>query len=103
LLIQVIQEVKLKKIEISIDEGKSWNDAEIIRKHDKLDNSSKNWAWVVWEFNINETYLKKKENIRIYCRTQCENGDTQPKTVFNPNLYLYNGWHNVILKRSDDE
>jgi DMSO/TMAO reductase YedYZ molybdopterin-dependent catalytic subunit len=81
-------ETAIAKVEVSFDEGKTWEAARLV-------GEDRPYAWRQWQFvwkpNTNGT-------VRILCRATDAGGDTQPETSpWNPSGFLWNGWDRVSV------
>lgn len=78
----------IQKVEVSIDDGKSWMAA-------KLTSPQREFCWSFWEAVLpadapGKTALVKATDSR---------GETQPREMqFNLKGYQYNAWHQIALK-----
>lgn len=74
------------KVEVSVDDGKTWADAEIV---DGLEGRSR-WAWVLWKATVK---LEKGGGIRIFSRATDVAGQTQcAQPQWNLRGVCYNGY-----------
>jgi sulfite oxidase len=74
------------RVEVSIDEGKSWGNAEI------LGNPSK-WSWALWKAHV---AVQKGKNRRILSRTTDRSGNVQrDDSQWNLRGVAYNGYGEV--------
>ena len=81
-------EVKVVKVEVSIDEGKTWEPARLV-------GEDQPYAWRQWQFIWN---VKTAGTFTILCRATDEAGDVQPATSpWNPSGFLWNGWDRVTV------
>lgn len=79
----------IKKVEVSIDYGETWQDAEIWAK----DNPH---AWVLWKWNWQVP--KKKGPFEIYARATTNSGVTQDETGIKIEPVDAIGYHTVDVK-----
>jgi hypothetical protein len=81
-------EVKVAKVEVSFDEGKTWDTARLVGEDHP-------YAWRRWQF------VWKAETagtFTILCRATDVRGATQPATTpWNPSGFLWNGWDHVSV------
>ena len=96
---------KIKKVEISIDGGKSWTDCILLLKEIKKDDSTGFYGWVRFRTHIKVPKVIDSMRkvtfstpITLICRATDENGVVQPETSKKQRGYLYNGWHKVDIK-----
>ena len=76
----------IKKVEVSIDYGETWQEAEIWAKDTPL-------AWVLWKWNWQ--VQKKKGPIEIYARATTNSGVTQDETGIKIKPVDVLGYHTV--------
>jgi DMSO/TMAO reductase YedYZ molybdopterin-dependent catalytic subunit len=82
-------EAKVVKVEVSIDEGKTWETARLV-------GEDQPYAWRQWQFIWQ---AKTGGTFTILCRATDERGDVQPTTSpWNPSGFLWNGWDRVTIK-----
>ena len=79
----------IKKVEVSVDYGETWNEAEIWAKDTPL-------AWVLWKWNWNVP--KKKGNAEIYARATTNSGITQDEIGLKVKPVDILGYHTVDAK-----
>ena len=81
-------EVKVVKVEVSLDEGKTWETARLVGEDHP-------YAWRQWQL----VWKAKTAGIfTILCRATDDHGTTQPKTSpWNPSGFLWNGWDHVTI------
>ena len=88
----------IAKVEVSTDEGESWQPAEIHSEEIVQDGSRKKFGWVRWTATASTlgrgTALDGK--IKVCCRATDAEGTTQIKVAPKQRGYLYNGWHSVV-------
>lgn len=81
-------EAKVVKVEVSIDEGKTWEPARFI-------GEDQPYAWRQWQYIWN---TKTAGRSTIFCRASDARGDVQPATSpWNPSGFLWNGWDRVTV------
>jgi sulfite oxidase len=81
-------EVKVAKVEVSLDEGKTWETARLVGEDHP-------YAWRQWQLVWK---AKTAGTFTILCRATDDHGQTQPKTSpWNPSGYLWNGWDRVTI------
>jgi sulfite oxidase len=81
-------EVKVAMVEVSLDEGKTWETARLVGE----DHS---YAWRQWQLVWK---AKTAGTFTILCRATDDHGQTQPKTSpWNPSGFLWNGWDRVTI------
>lgn len=79
-------EVPVTKVEVSFDEGKSWEAARLV-------GEDQPYAWRQWQFVWRP---KAAGSVTIFCRATDGNGETQPETTpWNPSGFLWNGWDRI--------
>ena len=96
---------EIHKVEVSIDGGKSWTDCKLLLEEIKKDDSSAFFGWVRFVTSVNVPTLSNSSNgitlsapITLVCRATDKDGVVQPETSKKERGYLYNGWHNVVVK-----
>jgi DMSO/TMAO reductase YedYZ molybdopterin-dependent catalytic subunit len=81
-------ESRIVKVEVSLDDGKSWEQARFIGE-DHL------YAWRQWQLLWKPTAAG---TVTILCRATDARGATQPATTsWNPSGFLWNGWDRVTI------
>lgn len=82
-------ESKIVKVEVSIDEGQTWEPARLI-------GEDQPYAWRQWQYIWQATGSGPRT---IICRAVDDHGQTQPKaSPWNPSGFLWNGWDHVSIK-----
>lgn len=82
-------ETKIAKVEISFDDGDTWQPAQLVGD-DRL------YAWRQWQFLWQATV---EGTFAIVCRATDERGNVQPAaTSWNPSGFLWNGWDRVTVR-----
>jgi sulfite oxidase len=77
------------RVELSADEGKTWEDAELI-KAEAEEGAELKWAWCLWKAKIR---VEKGKNVRIYSKATDKSGHTQNKCPrWNFRGVSYNGY-----------
>ena len=96
---------KIRKVEVSIDGGKSWTDCKLLFKEIKKDDSTGFYGWVRFRTSVKVPTQNNSTNqvmlsdaITLVCRATDENGVVQPETSQKERGYLYNGWHKVEVR-----
>lgn len=81
-------EVKVVKVEVSMDDGRSWEAARFV-------GEDQPYAWRQWEF----TWQAKTPGMySILCRATDARGTVQPATSpWNPSGFLWNGWDRIMV------
>jgi sulfite oxidase len=81
-------EGRIVKVEVSINEGQTWEPARLI-------GEDQPYAWRQWQYIWQATGSGPRT---ILCRATDDHGQTQPKTSpWNPSGFLWNGWDRVTL------
>ena len=81
-------EGKIVKVEVSHDEGQTWEQARLI-------GEDQPYAWRQWQVIWQATVSGSRT---ILCRATDDRGQTQPKTSpWNPSGFLWNGWDHVSV------
>lgn len=80
-------EGKIVTVEVSLDEGRTWEPARVIGEEQP-------YAWRQWQYVWQATPGAKT----ILCRATDDRGMTQPETSpWSPSGFLWNGWDRVIV------
>jgi len=90
------------RVDISIDGGKNWAQAEIKNENDPY--SQRSFAWTLWNFEF-ETPEEECE-MEICVRATDSNCNTQPENIshlWNVRGLLNNSWHRIKIKVSKNE
>jgi DMSO/TMAO reductase YedYZ molybdopterin-dependent catalytic subunit len=81
-------EARVSKVEVSLDEGKTWETSRFIGEHHP-------YAWRQWQYIWTP---KVAGAAAILCRATDERGDVQPLvSPWNPSGFLWNGWDRVSV------
>jgi len=81
-------EAKVVKVDVSLDEGRSWEPARLVGEDHP-------YAWRQWQYVWN---AKTAGISTILCRATDARGETQPATSpWNPGGFLWNGWDRVSV------
>jgi DMSO/TMAO reductase YedYZ molybdopterin-dependent catalytic subunit len=81
-------EARVVKVDVSFDEGKSWEPA-------RLGGDDHPYAWRQWQFLWK---AKSPGTFTILCRATDARGDVQPSvSPWNPSGFLWNGWDRVTI------
>lgn len=81
-------EAKVVKVDVSLDEGKSWEPARLV-------GDDHPYAWRQWQFLWK---AKTPGTFTILCRATDARGDVQPSvSPWNPSGFLWNGWDRVSV------
>lgn len=81
-------EAKVVKVDVSIDEGKTWEPARLV-------GEDQPYAWRQWQFIWK---AKTGGTFTILSRATDERGAVQPATSpWNPSGFLWNGWDRVTV------
>jgi hypothetical protein len=81
-------ETRVAKVELSMDEGKSWKTAQLL-------GEPQPYAWRQWRF----IWPAKVPGIfTVVCRATDEQGVAQPPvSPWNPGGFLWNGWDRITV------
>ncbi|KAF1835334.1 sulfite oxidase-like protein [Decorospora gaudefroyi] len=80
------------KVEVSVDGGKAWADAEMIKAYEgeEAKDVELKWAWALWRAKVK---LEKGKDVKIYSRATDKSGNTQKESpVWNLRGVAYNGY-----------
>ena len=81
-------EAKVVKVEVSIDEGKTWEPARLV-------GEDQPYAWRQWQFIWKAQTAGK---FSVLCRATDARGDVQPAvSPWNPSGFLWNGWDRITI------
>ena len=81
-------EARVVKVEVSMDEGKTWEPARLV-------GEDQPYAWRQWQFIWKE---KTAGTFTILCRATDAHREVQPATSpWNPSGFLWNGWDRVTV------
>ncbi|TKB34710.1 MAG: sulfite oxidase-like oxidoreductase [Nitrospira sp.] len=81
-------EAKVVKVEVSFDEGKTWEPARLV-------GEDRPYAWRQWQLIWK---AKTSGTFTILCRATDARGEQQPATTpWNPSGFLWNGWDRVSV------
>lgn len=81
-------EATIVKVEVSTDEGKTWDAARLV-------GEDRRYAWRQWQFTWQ---AKAVGTFTILCRATDARGDVQPAaSPWNPSGFLWNGWDRVMV------
>jgi sulfite oxidase len=81
-------EAKVVKVEVSFDEGRTWEQARLIGEDHP-------YAWRQWQFLWR---VKTAGTVTIVCRATDARGETQPaSSPWNPSGFLWNGWDRITV------
>jgi len=81
------------RVDISIDEGKTWRMAEL--KEGCEQRSGKAWAWTFWNLEMDIPKDMKNKKTVVYCKATDESYNTQPQNldyVWNIRGLINNSW-----------
>ena len=81
-------EAKVVKVDVSFDEGKTWEPARLV-------GDDRPYAWRQWQLVWR---AKTAGTLTILCRATDARGEQQPATTpWNPGGFLWNGWDRVTV------
>ena len=81
-------EEKVVKVEVSMDDGKTWEPARLL-------GEDLPYAWRQWQFVWN---TRVGGMFSVLCRATNSHGDMQPaRSPWNPSGFLWNGWDRVTF------
>lgn len=82
-------EAKVVKVELSMDEGNTWQTAQFM-------GDPQSYAWRQWQFRWT---AKDAGTFTIVCRATDAHGEQQPvASPWNPGGFLWNGWDRVSVE-----
>jgi sulfite oxidase len=88
---------KLSKIEISFDQGKTWNKVDKLKFNEN--NKGKVFGWTLWEYPVNTKNLKEK-NCDVWVRAEDVEGNIQPvnsEDIWNFRGLMNNSIHKISI------
>lgn len=80
------------KVEVSVDNGETWSDAEIMKAYegDEANDVELKWAWALWKVKVK---IEKGKDIKIFSRATDKSGSTQVQvSEWNLRGVAYNGY-----------
>lgn len=90
---------KITKVEVSVDDGKTWKDAELTFQEKKDAAKNKVFSWTLWKYDIDVKHLKDNKNeISVTVRSYDSTGNKQDKNMdelYNLRGLLNNSPHNI--------
>ena len=88
---------KIRQVEVSIDQGKTWFEVELLLDEIIHGDSDQSFGWVRWNVKMKVEMEEKKENkmLTIWCRATDDKGEIQPRTSPKQRGYLYNGYNQI--------
>jgi sulfite oxidase len=95
--------VGIASVQVSADQGKTWQTAKLVEPRRRKDASSRNWSWVLFEATLTSTCTLpictttegEEERPTVICRAIDKKGRMQPEKSWNPKGYLSNSWHKL--------
>lgn len=93
------------KVDLSIDGGKTWTQAEL--KKGSNQPYGRAWAWTLWEGKIAvPAHLRQaNQEIEVCCRAVDHSFNQQPERpdlVWSLRGIMNNSWHRIKLRVSDE-
>ncbi|KAF9153962.1 hypothetical protein BG015_002221 [Linnemannia schmuckeri] len=86
--------LKIKRVQISLDGGKSWRMAQLDQQQEKMsmEEGSRCWCWCLWNLDIQISDLAHCRDLT--CRAWDANNNTQPQTTeWNLMGMMHNAWY----------
>ncbi|KAL5115624.1 hypothetical protein ACEQ8H_006511 [Pleosporales sp. CAS-2024a] len=81
------------QVQVSLDQGHTWHDAELIRDHEANHAEELKWAWCLWRARVK---VEKGKHDKIWSRATDRSGNTQKQTCeWNYRGVGYNGYGEV--------
>lgn len=80
------------RVEVSVDDGESWADAEIVKAYEgeEAKDVELKWAWALWRAKVK---VDKGKGVKIFSRATDKSGSTQVKaSEWNLRGVAYNGY-----------
>lgn len=91
------------RVDVSVDEGKSWTTAEL--KEGSQQNPSRAWAWTFWGCSVPIPECLRGKEITVLCRATDASYGTQPEQaapIWNLRGLNCNCWHRVTVKHNSE-
>ena len=89
------------KVEVSIDNGNTWYEANIDNNSQKEIKYQRNWDWILWNVKIPIKYMDKDCNkLKIMCRAIDTSFNSQPKDIediISNSMYVNNSYRKFML------
>lgn len=85
----------INRVDVSIDDGKTWRIAELKRGQEQEYNRA--WAWTFWELKIHITEIKQKK-LKVICKAIDSSLNIQPEKIeyaWNIRGLNNNSWHRI--------
>ena len=85
----------INRVDVSIDDGKTWRIAEL--KEGSNQEYNRAWAWTFWELKIHITEIKKKR-LKVICKAIDSSYNIQPDKIehaWNIRGLNNNSWHRI--------
>lgn len=82
----------IMKVEVSVDDGRTWSDAELFKAYEGEDakDVELKWAWTLWKARVK---IERGRDVKIYSRATDQSGSTQEKSsTWNLRGVAYNGY-----------
>ena len=86
------------RVELSLDNGKTWKLAELGEGYDQKINKA--WAWTFWNYTLNDKEIKNKK-LKLICRANDSSYNVQPKDIediWNIRGLSNNSWYKLEIK-----
>jgi sulfite oxidase len=91
-------------VDVSIDEGKTWQTAEL--GEGAKQHPTRSWAWTFWEATLTVPEELRGKQFEVVCRATDTSYNTQPERpepIWNLRGLNCNCWHRVKVKHDDSE
>jgi len=91
------------RVDVSIDNGKTWTTAELKQGAEQTPNRA--WAWTFWEAELPIPDEMKNKEITVLCRATDSAYSTQPESaapIWNLRGLNCNCWHRVKVQHKDE-
>ena len=90
------------RVDISIDDGKTWNEAIIENDDRNQQNYQKQFHWFKWHYKIKKNDINHLNKLNIKCRAFDSSHNRQPEScqtdlLFNPKGYCANNYHSISV------
>lgn len=96
---------RVAKVEVSVDDGKSWREAKISHEEIKPDNS-KVFSWTLWKYQIKLSQFENSDEITPMVRAITSDGEVQKgewKDMFNVRGLFNTTPHKITINIEKEE
>jgi sulfite oxidase len=103
---------EVQRVDISLDGGKTWDQARLLNEDAQLERGSQPWCWKRWKYesvlqikNDNEASQSQEQKMTVVVKATDDTYNTQPEThgsIYNPRGNLATAWHRVEMSLSGE-